>query len=82
MRNWIHFGAQCHQKYALHKKKGLNKNCSELNFVQKSRRVRMSTSPASGIGAPKDQCIGNLIMYRNGKSPLAPLLGETDKCAY
>ncbi len=34
-------------------KKGSNKSCLELNFVQKSSRAHMSISPASGAGAPQ-----------------------------
>ncbi len=69
MSNWIHFGAQHYQKYALNKKKSSSRSCSELNFIWKSLRAHMSISPTSEAGGSKDQYIWNSKMYRNGKAP-------------
>ncbi len=38
-------GAQHCQKYALHQKKGSNKSCSVMNFIQKSPQAYMSYLP-------------------------------------
>ncbi len=49
MGNWIHFGAQRCQKYALHQKK-FKEKLFGVEFVQKSPRVHMFISPMSGGG--------------------------------
>ncbi len=49
----VRFRAERCQKYALYQKKASNKSCSELNFIQKSLRMRTSFSSGSGARAPK-----------------------------
>ncbi len=80
MGNWIHFGAQRCQKYALHPKKGLNKSCLELNFVQKSPGAHMSIFLTSGAGEHQRSVHLKSYNVQKWKRPLAPLLGRTDIC--
>ncbi len=45
--------AQHCQKYVLFQKKGSNKSCSELNFVQKRPRAHMSTPSGMELGVQR-----------------------------
>ncbi len=82
MGNWIHFGIQRCQKYALHKKKASNKSCSELNFVQRSPRALIFISPTSEAMGLQRSVHLKSYNVRKWKSPLASLLGKTDMCAH
>ncbi len=56
-------------------KKGSNKSCSELNFVQKVLECICLSPPWVELLGSKDQYVWNLIMYRNRK--LDSLWGST-----
>ncbi len=50
-------------------KKKINKSCSKLNFVQKSPRVHMSTSPPVELGGSKDSHLWKLyIIFQRWES--------------
>ncbi len=68
-------------KICITSKKGLNKSCSELNFVQKSP-WDMSISPTSGVGRLQRSVHLKSYNVQKQKSPQDPLPVETDICAY
>ncbi len=82
MGNWIYFGAQCCQKYALHQKKVQMKVVWKWISYKKDREHICLSRPRVELGVFKDQYIWNLIMYRKWKSPLAPLWEGTDMYAH
>ncbi len=45
---YIHFRAECCQKYRLYRKKASSKDCLELNCQQKTQWMHMSIPPWSG----------------------------------
>ncbi len=69
-------------KIRITSKKGLNKSCSELNFVPKSPRVHMSISPTCGVWGLQKSVHLKSYNVQKWKSPLAPIVGETDICAH
>ncbi len=81
MGNWIHYGAQRCQKYALHQKKIRIKVVRNWILYKKVRKhICLLPHEWSG-GTPK---INTFESYnaQKWKTPLAPLQGETDKCVY
>ncbi len=56
------------QKISVITKNLSNKNCSELNFLQKTHWTHISISPRSGARRLQNFHFLNIVIYQNGKA--------------